>query len=134
MHELSVCQALLDQVRDVARSHAAESVEMVAVRIGPLSGIVPELLEHAFSIARAGDYTAGSRLEIETLPVRIHCSNCNLAVETAPNRLVCPECGNWRVDLVSGDEMLLARVELRHPSDRPAESSNANQSNEVSHV
>lgn len=134
MHELSVCQALLDQVRDIARSHAAESVEMVTVRIGPLSGVVPELLEHAFSIARAGDYTAAARLEIETLPVRIHCTSCNLSVETAPNRLVCPECGNWRVDVVSGDELLLARVELRHSSDGPAASGHANQSNEVSHV
>ena len=48
MHELSICQALLDQVENVARDHGARRVSRVALRIGALSGIEPELLEHAF--------------------------------------------------------------------------------------
>lgn len=131
MHELSVCQALLQQVREIARSHRAQAVDVVTVQIGPLSGVVPDLLEHAFGIARAGAYTEAARLQVETLPVRIHCPQCRLEAEAAPNRLLCPECGNWRVRVVSGEELLLARVGLRHGPDRAPHS---RQPDEVRHV
>jgi len=131
MHELSVCQALLQQVREIARSHQAEAVDAVTVRIGPLSGVVPDLLRHAFEVARAGSYTGAARLNIEELPVRVHCPKCRSEAETAPNRILCPECGNWRVQVVSGEELLLARVELRH---RPEETGRSTQPDEVQHV
>ncbi|MEN8167275.1 MAG: hydrogenase maturation nickel metallochaperone HypA, partial [Pseudomonadota bacterium] len=51
MHELSVCQALLAQVTEVADREQASEVSRILLRIGPLSGVVPELLEQAFTIA-----------------------------------------------------------------------------------
>ena len=69
MHELSVCQALLAQVEQVARENAAHSVEKVVLRIGPLSGVEPRLLQDAFPIARAGTVAAGAELVIEELPL-----------------------------------------------------------------
>lgn len=119
MHELSVCQALLDQVRDTARNNNAESVGMITVRIGPLSGVEPDLLEQAFSIARNGPMTASATLAIETMPVRIRCRDCGHENEAPPNRLLCSQCSSYRVDLTSGDELLLARVELHDTESAP---------------
>ncbi len=48
MHELSVCEALVDQLRDLAARESAQRITRVLLRIGPFSGVVPELLEHAF--------------------------------------------------------------------------------------
>ncbi|MDH3831910.1 MAG: hydrogenase maturation nickel metallochaperone HypA, partial [Gammaproteobacteria bacterium] len=39
MHELSVCQALIDQVARVAREQRAVRVSIIHVSVGPLSGI-----------------------------------------------------------------------------------------------
>ena len=47
MHELSVCQALVRQLRDIAREQHAVRITRVIVQIGPLSGVEPELLRHA---------------------------------------------------------------------------------------
>jgi hydrogenase nickel incorporation protein HypA/HybF len=33
--------------------------------------------------------------------------------ELAANRLVCGRCGNWRTQLISGDELLLQRVMMK---------------------
>ena len=54
MHELSLCEDLMDQVLTIAKEHHAEKVVRIIVQIGPLSGIEPLLLESAFSISRAG--------------------------------------------------------------------------------
>jgi len=116
MHELAVCQALIEQVEILAEEHRAVGVNKIIVRIGPLSGVEPTLLEQAYEIARAGTVAAEARLVFEDAPLVVHCSHCDLDAEVDPNRLVCPACGNWRTTLVSGDEMLLARLELDAPT------------------
>jgi hydrogenase nickel incorporation protein HypA/HybF len=116
MHELAVCQALIEQVENLAAEHSAVGVHQIVVRIGPLSGIEPALLGQAYEIARAGTVAAKAHLVFEDAPLVVHCSHCDLDSEVDPNRLVCPACGNWRTTLVSGDEMLLARLELDTPT------------------
>jgi hydrogenase nickel incorporation protein HypA/HybF len=113
MHELSVCQALLTQVEQVAQQHQATTVERLIVQVGVLSGIEPELLQQAFSIARMTSPIAQhSVLVLESLPIRVHCSRCDRESTATANRLICGHCGEWQTRLVSGDELLLKSVEL----------------------
>jgi hydrogenase nickel incorporation protein HypA/HybF len=112
MHELSVCQALISQVDDIAKQHQATAVKTVNIRIGPLSGVEPDLLVQAFPLASAGTVAATAQLVIEKLPIRVRCETCGAETAAEMNRLVCGECGDWHTQLLSGDEMLLASVEL----------------------
>ena len=112
MHELSVCQALVDQVEAVARERAATGVKSVRVRIGPLSGVEAVLLEQAYPIASAGTVAASSGLVIEAAPVRVRCETCGAETEAEPNRLLCATCGDYHTRLISGDELMLMSVEL----------------------
>ncbi len=117
MHELAVCQALLEQVAAVSAKHGGARVRAVTVRIGPLSGVEPRLLADAYDMACAGSAAGGSRLEIEAAPVRVRCRVCAAETDVLPNRLVCGGCGAWQTDLVSGDELMLMRVTLDHAMD-----------------
>lgn len=112
MHELAVCQALVDQLTAIARDRGATRVERVLLRVGPLSGVEAPLLRHAYPVATAGTVAEGSELEIETAPVRVACQACGAETEARPNRLVCGACGDWRTRLVAGDEMTLVSLEL----------------------
>jgi hydrogenase nickel incorporation protein HypA/HybF len=112
MHELSLCQALLSQVETLATQHHAQQIISITVRLGPLGGVVPELLEQAFTLAREGTVAARAHLILETLPIRVHCQSCGADSEARPNNLICGVCGDWHTKLLSGDEMLLTSVEL----------------------
>ena len=112
MHELAVCQAMMSQVEAVAAREGAGSVTSITLRIGPLSGVVPELLQQAFTIARAGTPAADAELLTELQPIRIRCLDCDTESEAQPNRLLCSACGSFRTQVTSGDELLLASVEL----------------------
>ena len=115
MHELSVCQALIDRVTLIANEQNARQVFSVRVAVGPLSGVEPQLLQQAYPIAAAGSIAADSELELEALPIRVLCSSCEQESDALPNRLVCGHCGDWRTTLVSGDELMLQGIELeRH--------------------
>ena len=112
MHELAVCQSVIAQVERVARDHGAQGVSLVKLLIGPLSGVEPALLAQAFPIAQAGTVAEGATLEMETLPIRVRCRSCHAETDAAANKLICGACGDWQTDIISGDEMLLASVEL----------------------
>lgn len=112
MHELSVCQALIAQVEQIAMSRGAHSVTSVKLRVGPLAGVEPLLLEHAYPFASAGTLAAASTLVIESAPLRVCCETCGAETEAQPNRLLCGACGSCHTRLVSGDEMTLMSVEL----------------------
>lgn len=119
MHELAICQALLDEVERVAREQHAERVAAVRVRCGALAGVEPELLHRAYEVARAGTLAADAQLTIEDSPVRVRCSRCGSEGAARVQRLVCAACGDWRTHVVAGDELVLASVELIAAGTRP---------------
>ena len=112
MHELAVAQALVEQVDAVITQHRAMQASLIRVRIGPLAGVVPELLATAFPLAAAGSRMERAELEFAHAPIRVRCQSCGAETEAAMNRLICGACGDWHTQIVSGDELLLESVEL----------------------
>ena len=116
MHELSICQALIAKVEEIAAARSGQ-VRKVRLGIGPLSGVEPQLLEDAYPLACAGTCAEGSELEIEPTNIRVRCHSCGAESVAAANRLVCGKCGDWRTELLSGDELLLLQIELETDED-----------------
>jgi hydrogenase nickel incorporation protein HypA/HybF len=112
VHELSVAQALVEQVEAVIHRHRATTASLILVRIGPLAGVVPELLARAFPLAAAGTRLENTRLEFSSAPIRVCCQTCGAESEATMNRLICAACGDWHTQVISGDELLLESVEL----------------------
>jgi len=86
----------------------------VTLRIGPLSGVVPELLRAANPVPCVGTIAAGAQLLIEEMPVRVRCRARGAETRTVVNRLACEACGDPRTQLLGGDETLLASVGLTY--------------------
>lgn len=112
MHELSVCLSLLRQVERIARENNAKRVTRISVTLGPLSGVEPELLRNAYPLAVAGSVAEHAEFLIEVSDVVVKCSQCGAESPAKPNRLLCGACGDFRTNLVSGDEMVLKSLEL----------------------
>jgi hydrogenase nickel incorporation protein HypA/HybF len=112
MHELSVCLSLLQQLQGIAAEQHAQRITRIELGVGPLSGVEPELLRNAWPIAAAGTVAVDAELSIDETGIVVHCRSCNADTAARANRLVCGECGDFRTSLVSGDEMILKRVEF----------------------
>ena len=110
MHELSLCEALIDQVTSIAREQRVSSVLDIYVRVGPLSGVEGPLLRNAFPIAAAGTVANDANLHLDAAPIRVRCEECGEESDAKMNNLVCAACGDWRTTLISGDELILQRV------------------------
>ena len=112
MHELSICQSLIVQVERIASVHKACTVDKIVVRIGPLSGVEIPLLRQAYTLVCAGTVAENAALVTDVQPIRVACETCGAETRAIVNRLLCGACGDYRTRLLSGDEMILASVEL----------------------
>ena len=112
MHELSVCMSLMQQVESIARERSAEKVTRITLSIGPLSGVEPDLLRHAYPLAAAGTVAEEAELIMDTTAIVVRCSQCDSETTVTPNKLLCGSCGDFRTQVISGDELVLMRVEL----------------------
>jgi hydrogenase nickel incorporation protein HypA/HybF len=112
MHEYSLVRALADQVEETARARAATSISRIAVRIGALSGVEPELFASAFTLCREG-MLADAHLEIRRSEAAWACPRCSTAIP-AGAVLRCPAC-EVPAKLMAGDEILLEQIEMEVP-------------------
>lgn len=110
VHEYSIVQALLDRVESEASARGALTVARVEIALGRLSGVEPELLRSAFELFRERTVCASAALAIRSLEPTWACGECAEPVPPG-GPLRCPACGK-PARLVSGDEILLERLEL----------------------
>ncbi len=103
---------LVRQAEAEARGRGATAVLAVTVRAGRLTGVVPELLERAYEMARTDSLLAGAPLTVEVVPARARCPSCGTEGEFDDFALVCPSCGAIGLTVLSGDEIVLTRLEL----------------------
>lgn len=122
MHELSIAQALLDQLESTARAQAAIRIASARIRVGLLSGVEPALLRRAFSVARlARPMTAETVLDVEMGDLLVTCADCgHEGSAAAPNELSCSHCRSRRTQLRGGDELLLLSVHIDVPATHQA--------------
>jgi hydrogenase nickel incorporation protein HypA/HybF len=111
MHELSIALSLLDRVEEEAARQEGR-VSAIYVRLGPLSGVVPEALVSAYELAREGTVLEGTQLRIEETPVTGYCSACAREQPLVGMELVCPVCGAPVGEVVGGRELDLVALEI----------------------
>ena len=112
MHELSISSGIIEAARQALASQpSAWRVLRVDVRIGRLTGIVPDILRHYYSLLTAGTELEGSTLAVEVVPVRGRCSDCSLAFEVDDLCFICPFCGSGFSQIFSGKELEVVSLE-----------------------
>lgn len=113
MHEMGIMESAIEMVLTQARDHDATQVHRVVLRVGALSGVEPEALRLAFDAAVKGTPAADADLEVESVPARGRCTDCDLEFAVDSDFIfTCPGCGRISAELVQGRELELARIEM----------------------
>ena len=113
MHEMSLVQALLTQLADLAAEHGKKRVVTVTLDIGPLSGVVIDSFQFGFDILSAeSSLTKGAKLIVNNPPATYQCIRCGHR-QSAPVRPdQCPECDETLLIPEGGDAIILNQVEM----------------------
>jgi hydrogenase nickel incorporation protein HypA/HybF len=109
MHEVAIME---EAVRMAAEAAGTRRVRKLTLRVGVLSGVVPDALRFAFDVVGRGTAVEGGALEIESIPAACWCGTCSREFESADLMDECPRCHNLSGDLRRGRELEIAAVEL----------------------
>lgn len=112
MHEVSIMTEAVRLAVESASARGATRIHCLCLRVGALSGVVPDALQFAFDAVTAGTMAEGGSLSIDTVPAAWWCGKC--AAEFGADGLFaeCPRCGAWSNDLRTGRELNIASIEV----------------------
>jgi hydrogenase nickel incorporation protein HypA/HybF len=117
MHEYGIALGIIQIVLDEAKKARARSVKMVSLKVGELAAVMPDSLSFCFEFLARSTIAEHATLTIEKVPARGHCAKCNRVFLIEQSRYQCELCGNNRIELVSGNELQIDRLEIEDEAD-----------------
>jgi hydrogenase nickel incorporation protein HypA/HybF len=112
MHEMSLMESVIGLVEDEARKGGFTRVKTVRLDVGELSSAMPDALTFCFDAVSRGTIAEGAMLEIVSVPGQGWCMDCSKTVPLSERFGACPDCGNYHVQMTSGDDLRLSELEV----------------------
>ncbi|MBW1932045.1 hydrogenase maturation nickel metallochaperone HypA [candidate division Kazan bacterium] len=111
MHELTIAQSILNIINEELLVNNLSKVIKISIRIGRLTAIEPESLKFCFEIITKNTKAEGSVLEIDYVPIRCKCSNCQIVFTVDELDFICPKCMGSNLKIISGNELQVVGLE-----------------------
>ncbi len=118
MHELGIAQNILEIIRQAVPESDAAAVRLIRLRVGQLSGVVPDSLEFCFQAIVSDTEMQKANLAIEAVPTIFRCKKCGNRFQVNDLEFSCPECQSADLEIVSGKELEVVEIELAEESDQ----------------
>lgn len=112
MHELSLCEGVLQALQDNAKTQGYERVMTVWLEIGALSGVEVEAMRFSFDVVTRGSLADRARLEIIDVPGEAWCMQCSKTVLVQQRFDACPDCGSYQLQVTGGEDMKIKELEV----------------------
>ena len=113
MHEMSIVQALLEQVQlEIEKSGLHGRVRSLHLAIGRLSGVHVEAIRFAFELLSPDSIARDAELVIEEPQALLSCQDCDRETPIEELSANCPTCGSDNVAFRGGQELILQSIEL----------------------
>ena len=112
MHEAAITDSMVRLVLEQAEKHSAAAVRKVTVVVGSMNGIVVESMRFYFEELTRGTIAESAELIVREAPTRALCLACGHKFELEDYLWLCPECGDRRLDIIEGKELMVDNIEV----------------------
>ncbi len=114
MHELPVTEKILDIALKHAKKNEANIIHSITLRVGGLTDLKEEWLQHYFDYLSKETIADGAKLIIIPEGIRLRCGECKTLIETGKSDLQdqkCPHCGATEgFSILSGREYYIEEM------------------------
>ena len=112
MHEMSLCENILEILTEQAKTQAFSKVDLVRLEVGPLSGVEVDALRFGFDVVMRGSLAEDAKLEILCPEATAWCLPCGETVAISERYDPCPKCGSHQLQITSGDALRIKEMEV----------------------
>jgi len=113
MHELPITQSIVRIAVEEAEKHNIKKINEIRLKIGELSGLVPECIQQYFDFVSYGTAAEGAQIIITKIPITMKCVSCGFIGETdsfVNNK--CPVCSSINMKIEGGNEFYIDSMEV----------------------
>jgi hydrogenase nickel incorporation protein HypA/HybF len=111
MHEIRIAKDLSEIVLEVADREKLSDVSKINISFGEMIQIVPDIFDFAFREAVRDTIASGAEVDIEIIPVKLKCKDCNNEFNLNDSLFSCNKCNSSDLDIVNGKEMIVKSIE-----------------------
>ena len=87
-------------------------VKRVNLKVGKLAAVVPESLHFCFRIASQDTPLYKAKLNIEEIPLKVRCTDCDVEWNAHEPVFICRLCNGGSVEMLSGRELDITSIEV----------------------
>jgi hydrogenase nickel incorporation protein HypA/HybF len=112
MHELTLCQHLIEILEEQSQVQHYTRIKKIILTISTLSTIDFDALKFAFNIA--SQHTIAERALLEYQPIfgEAVCLNCHQSIAIQQWLDPCPLCGHEKLKIVKGNDIMIKELEV----------------------
>lgn len=112
MHEMSLCEGILQVLENSAVQQNFQRVKSVWLEVGQLAAVEKSALSFCFDAVTRGSLAENARLEIIEIPATAWCLQCAQVVTIEQRFDACPHCHSHQLQLTAGDELKIKELEV----------------------
>lgn len=112
MHEMALCEGVLDIIAEEAKRQSFARVRAVRLEIGALSHVEPEAMRFCFDAVSRGTIAEAARFEVIDVPGEAWCMHCSKTVAIMRRLDACPACGGYQLQVTAGDDLRVKDLEV----------------------
>ena len=110
MHEFSIALNIIEIAEEECLKSRASSIREINLKIGTLSGVVPDALEFALTEAVKGSLLQDANIHFKLVPGKAQCNNCKSIFPINQFYDLCPNCQNYKTTLLEGKELQIISI------------------------
>ncbi len=113
MHEMGIAMEIMNIAYDsIPKDIENPRIQIINLKIGKLAAVVPESLSFCFNIITKDSPFAEAKLNIEEIPVKARCKDCNVEWIIEGPVFVCEKCNSGSIEILSGRELDIESIEI----------------------
>lgn len=110
MHELSLTESIIKICSEEALKNNLKKVDEIRLKVGELSGVVPECIQYYFDVISKDTILKGAKIKVEKILIQVECKDCNNIVVLDKINLCCPKCGSFNIKVLKGNEFYIDSI------------------------
>ncbi|MEL6866363.1 MAG: hydrogenase maturation nickel metallochaperone HypA [Bacteroidota bacterium] len=113
MHEISLVRSIFNTLEAEFSPTELDGMIAINLKVGLLANVEPVLMQNAFeAVTTAEEKYQSVQLNIELIPIEIHCKDCGINSTIEQYKFACAVCGQPNNNVVKGTELLIHQVQF----------------------
>lgn len=112
MHEMALCQGVMDALEQAAEAQGFSQVLGVHLQVGKLVALEKSQFIFSFELLSKNTLAENARVDIEEVEGKAWCSHCDSEVSISNLYSACPVCREWGLAIFQGKELRIDHLEV----------------------